>query len=446
MISKTYDVVIIGGGIAGYYSAMALRKGGKTVALVEKHSLGGTALRWGALPVKKALDSFKGIKGKHSKVENIKETLINKWMEDLNTLDNKIKEDLINEEIDIYIGNGKFLDSKKFKLEDEILGAEYFIIATGTEPHSIEEIAIDGINIITHKEAIDLTNVPKSITILGGNVEGIEFAALYAEIGVDVTVIEKENSILSGNDEDLVEPIETYLISKGVKIIKGIGAKNSEINNGKVDILLEDGTIISAEKALVTFMRKPNFPKGIENTSIKTNKNNIIVGENLLTDQENIFAIGDINGILGMAHVAIHQGLSVADYILNSIPVDTSYYILPRAVFTLPEMAGVGKQELELKEDGISYKIGIALFKDSWRGWAKNIDYGFVKVILDEEDKILGLWMIGENVSEYIGLIGGMIKDGKTADELLSNLIIHPSLGESIREALLKGKNKKVIK
>lgn len=439
-MNKKYDVVIIGGGIAGYYSAMALRKGGKTVALIEKHSLGGTALRWGALPVKKALDSFKNIKNNCDEIENIKETLINKWNEDLNILDTKIKKDLTEEEVDIYIGNGEFLDSTTFRLEDKILEAKYFIIATGTEPHSIKEIPVDGVNIITHKEAIDLTNLPKNIIILGGNVEGIEFAALFSEIGVDVTIVEKEDSILYENDRDLVEPIETHLVSNGVNIIKGVGAKSAKVSTEGVEILLDNGDIISAEKALVTFMRKPNFPLGIENTNIRTNKNNIIVYENLLTDEKNIFAIGDINGILGMAHVAIQQGLSVADYILKNISIDISHHILPRAIFTLPEMAGVGKQEWELKEHNIPYKIGIALFKDSWRGWAKNIDYGFVKVILDEENKILGLWMIGENVSEYIGLIGSMIKEGKTADDLLSNLIIHPSLGESIREALLQGK------
>ncbi|WMM25387.1 NAD(P)/FAD-dependent oxidoreductase [Tissierella sp. MB52-C2] len=439
-MNKKYDVVIIGGGIAGYYSAMALRRGGKTVALIEKHSLGGTALRWGALPVKKALDSFKNIKNNCDEIENIKETLINKWNEDLNILDTKIKKDLTEEEVDIYIGNGEFLDSTTFRLDDKILEAKYFIIATGTEPHSIKEIPVDGVNIITHKEAIDLTNLPKNIIILGGNVEGIEFAALFSEIGVDVTIVEKEDSILYENDRDLVEPIEAHLVSKGVNIIKGVGAKSAKVSTEGVEILLDNGDIISAEKALVTFMRKPNFPLGIENTNIRTNKNNIIVYENLLTDEKNIFAIGDINGILGMAHVAIQQGLSVADYILKNIPIDISHHILPRAIFTLPEMAGVGKQEWELKEHNIPYQIGIALFKDSWRGWAKNIDYGFVKVILDEENKILGLWMIGENVSEYIGLIGSMIKEGKTADDLLSNLIIHPSLGESIREALLQGK------
>lgn len=440
---KKYDVVVIGGGIGGYYSARALKREGKVVALIEKDKLGGTALRWGALPVKKILDSFKGIK--KEQIKEIRENLITKWDDDLKKLEKKIINNLLDDEIDIYYGDGEFIDSKRFKIGSQIIETDYFIVATGTKPASIKDIPIDGVNIITHKEAIDLTNIPKSIIILGGNVEGIEFAALYAKIGVDVIVIEKEESILLGNDEDLVFPIEENLKSLNVKIIKGIGARKAEIGKNRVNVLLDDGSIVSAEKALVTFMRTPNFPKGIENTKIKTSKDRIIVREDLLTDEENIFAIGDINGILGMAHVAIQQGIKVSDYILRDISVDISYEVLPRAVFTLPEMAGVGKQEWELKKDNIPYKLGIAYFKDSWRGWAKNIEEGFVKTIIGLDNKILGIWMVGENVSEYIGLMGQLIKEERTVDEILSNLIIHPSLTETILEALLQSKNEKVI-
>lgn len=443
---KKYDVVVIGGGVGGYYSARALNREGKSVALIEKGTLGGTALRWGALPVKKILDSFKGIKkDNYTQIKEIRENLITKWDDDLKKLEKKMNDNLLEDNIDIYWANGEFIDSKRFKLVDKIIEAKYFIIATGTRPASIKDIPIDGVNIITHREAVDLSNMPKSIVILGGNVEGVEFAALYAEMGVEVTLIEKENNILIGNDEDLVFPIEEYLRRKGVKIIKGVGAKSAEIDNDGVKILLDDENFVSGEKALATLMRVPNFPRGIENTKIKISKDRIIVNENLLTDEENIFAIGDINGILGMAHVAIQQGLQVADYILKDIPIDISYEILPRAVFTLPEMAGVGKQEWELRRDNIPYKLGISMFKDSWRGWAKNIEEGFVKTIIGEDNKILGIWMIGENVSEHIGLMGYLIKEGKTVDEILSNLVIHPTLTETILEALLQSKHKKVI-
>ena len=147
-----------------------------------------------------------------------------------------------------------------------------------------------------------------------------------------------------------------------------------------------------------------------------------------------------------MAHVGIQQGMAVGQYILNEKPIEIDYDILPRAIFTLPEMAGLGKQEWELKNSAIPYKIGKAFFKDSWRGWSKGIEEGFVKVILDEKDVILGIWMVGENVSEYIGFLGDLIKRESTVDHVLSNLIIHPSLSETIRDAILEGKNGKVIR
>ena len=441
--TKNYDVIIIGGGIAGYESARALARGGKQVALVERDKLGGTALRWGALPIKKILDSFKNLNNYDlSSRESIKERLILKWDEDLALLDNKIKKDLEDLEIDIYFGDGEFINSHAFKLDNILLETEYFIIATGTEADSIKEIPIDRKSIISHKEAINLKDLPKDIVILGGNVEGVEIAAAYGEMGVNVILVEKEADILFDNDQDLIKGIEEQLISKNVKIIKGLGAKAIELTEDGVRVILDNEQVLIGEKVLVTFKRKVNIPRGIENTKIKFDGNKIIVNESLLTHEENVFAIGDINGILGMAHVGIQQGLQVAEYILNGKSIDIDYEILPRAIFTLPEMAGVGKQEWELKDESIPYKLGIAFFKDSWRGWSKGIEEGFVKVILDEKDIILGIWMVGENVSEYIGLLGNLIKEEATSDDIMSNLIIHPSLSETILEAILEGKNK----
>lgn len=422
-----YDVIIIGGGVAGYYSSILLSKGGKKVALIEKDNLGGTSLRWGALPVKKILDSFK--KSTKSSLEH--------WKKDLKTIENRIEKNLKENKVDIYYGEGKFLNENEFQVGEKVLHGEYIIIATGTRPSSFEEIPLDDKKIITHKEAIDLDYKPKSIIILGGNVEGIEFGAFLGEMGIDVTIVEKENAILSGNDKDLIEPIENHLLNKGVRIIKGIGAKKAYADEDKTVVLLDNGTEISAEKVLVTLKRESNFPKGLLDIGIKVDENKIRVYENLKTNIDNIFAIGDINGILGMAHVAIHQGIKVAEYILYNKEIKMDYSSLPRATFTLPEMAGAGYQENQLILDNIPYKKGYCSFANTWRGWAKNIEEGFVKILLGEDDTLLGIWMVGEQVSEYIGLLGLLLNKKVTAEDIKSNLIVHPTLAESILEAVL---------
>jgi dihydrolipoamide dehydrogenase len=424
--NKKYDVLVIGGGIAGYYSSKYLAKNGKAVALIEKKNLGGTALRWGALPVKKALDWFK---------KDRKKDLNFSWDKDLKILENKIDVALKDEKVDIYYGEGEFIDSKSYKVKDILLEGEYIIIATGTEPISVPEIPIDRDKIITHREAIDFKFIPENTIVLGGNVEGVEFAAIYAEMGVNITLIEKEDMLLPGNDEDLVFPIEKHLLDKGVKIIKGVGAKKAWVEEEKVKVLLESHEIIEGDKVLVTFLREPNIPKGIEKLNIVVEEGRILVDENLRTGEKNIFAIGDINGIMGMAHVAINQAIQVADYILYKSPVVMNYDELPRAVFTLPEMAGVGKQEGQLKD--MPYKVGYCDFKDTWRGWAKDVQDGFVKVIMDVEGKILGIWMVGEDVSEYVGLLSILLDNEFTIEDIKSNLIIHPTLTESILEAVL---------
>lgn len=427
-MNREYDVVILGGGLAGYYSAKALIKGGRTVALIERESLGGTALRWGALPVKRVLDYFKGNLGTC-------EELINRWQGDLNALDRKIEGSILDLGVDIYYGEGEFVDSHTVKVKDYILKGAYIIIATGTEASTIDGIPIDGKRIITHREAIDLGDIPESIIILGGNVEGLELAAFYAELGVKVFLVEREKNLLLGYDDDLVFPVEKALLERGVDIIKGKVAKKAYVEGSGVKVFLGNGSIIEAEKALVTFLRRPNIPKGIETLNINYDKEKIIVDNNLMTKEKNIFAIGDINGIMGLGNVAINQGLQVANYILYNKPVMMNYDWLPRAVFTLPEIAGIGKQEEELKET--EYKVGYCNFQDTWRGWSKGIDNGFVKVIVDNSQNILGIWMVGDLVSEYIGILSPLFNRNLTVDDIKSNLIIHPTLTEGILEAVL---------
>ncbi|HLR33928.1 MAG TPA: NAD(P)/FAD-dependent oxidoreductase [Tissierellales bacterium] len=431
---KNYDVLIIGGGLAGYYCALYCKRRDLNVAIVEKSILGGTGIRTGALPVKKLLDSFK-----NNDIDNkiIKESLIRNWDENLQYLDDKLKDNLKNNGIDIYFGDGEFLDEHRYIVEESILYGENIVIATGTEPSSVEEIKIDNENIITHKDAIDIRNLPESIIILGGNVEGVEFASIYERLGVKVSLVEKEESLLFENDEELVKPIEDNLKKRKVEIIKGNGAQKTYIKGSKVKVVLEDGQVLEGDKVLVTLSRKPSYPKGIDKLNIDKDDFKIKVYENLRTNVKHIYAIGDINGILGLASGAIQQGIAVSDNILYNKPVTMNYNSLPRAVYTLPEMAGAGYQEKDLVQEGIDYIKGYSYFSNTWRGWAKNIEEGFLKVLIDKEGIILGIWMVGENVSEYIGLLGVLLEKNISVEDVKSNLVIHPSLWEALLDAIL---------
>lgn len=439
-MKKTYDCVIIGGGIGGLYAGRSLKRAGKSVAIVEKEKLGGTAIASGALPIKKILDSFK--EKNNSFPKDIKYQLLNQWEVELLALDKRVNRQVKDMGIDIFFGDGEFLDEKSFKVNDMVLEGDYFIIASGTSPKSIGGFPIDGDKIITHQEVISLKDIPETIIVLGGNVEGVEIAGLYGELGVKVYLVELEDSILFENDRDLVLPIEKHLKNKGVEIISGDRGKTCRLVGDDIVIVLESGREIIGGKIVSTVLRRPNFPRGIENTKIKIDEQKIIVDESLLTDEKNIFAIGDINGILSMAHIAIGQALKVSNLILKKKEININYETLPRAIYTLPEMAGAGKQEIDLLQKGVKYKLGTYSFQDTWRGWSKRTE-GFVKVLLDKDDIILGIWMVGRDVSEYVGLMGLIIKGRYGVDDIIENLMVHPSLSEAILEALIKAKESK---
>ncbi|UCF99577.1 MAG: NAD(P)/FAD-dependent oxidoreductase [Spirochaetaceae bacterium] len=478
-----YDVLVLGSGPAGYYSALSCARLGRKTLLVERDRLGGTGFRWGCLPVKMMLDRLRAPVGADDDPHDSRHiaagspaSVIAETVRRIEGVESRIEERLTASGVEVVRGKGRFANPETFLLGRRSISASRIVIATGTEPAGWPGIPIDGRTVISHKEVMELAEVPEHLIILGGDVEGIEFACLFAHLGGRVTVVEKEPRILPGTDADLVEPIERDLRNRGVSLVTGAAARGSSFTedgisritqgavhrpNTVVTVEMEDGSRLVGDRVLVTGLRQPNFPEGLEKAGVDHDGQKIGVNANLQTSCPSIYAVGDINGITGMAHAAIRQALQAAHIIAgrgggtssgkgggdthggdegNASRTSHTAHAgspYPRAVYTLPEIAGAGYQELELESKGIPYRRRAYRLGDTWRGFSKAIPEGFVKVLAGADERILGIWICGPDASEQAALFGPLLACGLSIDGLRNGQILHPTLGEAILEATL---------
>lgn len=437
-----YDVIVLGCGPAGYYFARSYAKHGKKVAVIENSKLGGVGFRTGCLPVKKYLDTIRHVnisrkltKNKILRGEIYLENLYESVRKDLYKIENMIEKELRNLNVEIYFGDGNFLNKNKFEINDRVLEFDKCVVATGTSPSGFGDVVIDEDRILSHIGAINMEELPKDICIIGANVEGIEFASLFSSLGVKVRVVDMDSEILRGNDEDLKSLSVNYLKENNVEFILEREVKEIKLVKNKAKISLSDREIYSS-KVLVTGIRKPNIPKGLKELGIEIEDSHVPIDNCFKTNIDNIYAIGDINGMLGMAHIGINQGIELVDYFINSKIPKRNYKALPRSIYTIYEIAGAGYQENELGKD--EYRVEKVYFKEIFRGFSKGIDEGFLKILVDFDNKIIGLWISSENASDLIGDIGIWIDEGLKIDEIKSRLFINPTLGEAILDTALK--------
>ncbi len=439
-----YNCIIIGSGPAGFYSALSCAKNGYKTAIVEKEYFGGTGFRTGCLPVKRNLDVLRKVEeaisissGDISLDPDFKDNLLKNTETYMSGAEDMIIKRLKEAGIDIFTGNGRFIDAKTFLINNKKLETDYFIIATGTSPAAPHGITLDGKRVISHIEALKFQKPPEKMTIIGGNVEGIEMSSLFSSLGTEITVIEQLDYLLDGTDRDLIEPVVDNLISRGVTFLTGVKAKSVEVNGQQASVTLGSGEKVDTEKVLVTGFRQINIPDGIETTGIEYSKDGIQVNKNLQTNIPSIFAAGDINGIHGMAHIAIQQGMLITEG-LKGKKVIRDYSSLPRAMFTLPEIAGAGKQEWELQKENTPYQITKHPLKDTWRGFSRQIDSGFIKLIFTDKNLLTGIWMTGADASETLSASGLLVGQNLSDSIIMDNLFIHPTQGEGVSEALFK--------
>lgn len=471
-MTKNYDLVILGGGTGGYVAAIRASQLDMKVAIVEKGKLGGTCLHQGCIPSKALLRSAEVFRQTNEaeqfgvettdinlnflKVQERKKQIINTLYQGVQTLIKKGK-------IDVYKGYGRILGPSIFSPMPGTISIEYengdentmiipknVIIATGSKPKLLPNIDVDGQYIMTSDEALEMETLPKSITIIGGGVIGIEWASMLADFGVKVTVVEYLEQILPSSDHSIAKELEKQLKKKGITFITGGKFLSHSIDENK-GVIIEveiDDTIekVTSEKMLISVGREANKTDlGIENTGIIIENDFIQVNKYYQTKESHIYAIGDVIGGMQLAHVASHEGIVAVEHMADQNPVPLDYKNIPTCVYSHPEVASIGLTEKEAKEQGFDIKVGRFPFQGIGKAQVYGDSEGFVKVIADKQtEDLLGVHMIGPHVTDMISEVGLAKVLDATPWEMSLNVYPHPSLSEIIGEAALAVDGKQI--
>ena len=456
---NSYDVIIIGSGPGGYVAAIRCAQLGMKTAIIEKYpTLGGTCLNVGCIPSKALLDSsehFNNAKhtfGEHGiELKDLKANLkqmIQRKNDVVSQTCAGVKFLMDKNKIDVHIGLGSFIDKNNLKVtaedgkETKIQGKN-IIIATGSKPNYFPGMEPDKKRIITSTEALDLKEIPKKMLVIGGGVIGLELGSVYGRLGTEIEVIENSPSILSAMDGAIGKEF--------IKILKKDGFKfqlehkvQKVVNKGKSVVLTAinkkgESVDFEADYCLVAVGRKA-FTSGlnIENAGLALNaRGQVEVNNNLQTAVPNIYAIGDVVRGMMLAHKAEDEGVYVAEFLAGQKP-HINYNLIPGVVYTWPEIAAVGKTEEELKEAGISYKVGSFPIKALGRARASMDTAGFIKIIADAKtDEVLGVHMIAARAADLIMEAVTAMEFHASAEDMARICHPHPTYSEGIKEAAL---------
>ena len=445
-----YDLAIIGGGPAGYTAAgLAGAKGLKTI-LFEKKALGGVCLNEGCIPTKTLLYSAKvyNTTKESSKYgiscENIKFDLAkiisrkNKVIRKLNAgIRKKMQESGVETVTGQAIINKANNDEITIVCNEQEYSVKKLLLCTGSEVIIPKIPGITETGYWTSREALESTDLPESLLIIGGGVIGIEFASFFNSLGTKVIVVEMLDEILGGMDKELSALLRNEYTKRGIEFYLGtkvIGA------NGKTVEIEKDGikSFLQAEKILLSVGRKPVLDGfGLENLNLEKFHHGLKVNEYMQTSQSNIYACGDVTGFFLLAHTAVREAEVAVEHILGHQST-MSYKAIPSVVYTNPEIAGVGKTEEILQCEGTPFLIKQLPFSYTGRFVAENeLGNGVCKILMSDDDTILGVHILGNPASEIIVIAGIAIEKGMKANELKSIIFPHPTVGEIIKEVLL---------
>ena len=451
---ELFDLIVIGGGPGGYLAAERAAQAGLKTLLFEKDSLGGVCLNEGCIPSKALLNSAKTyLHAKHASLygvntENVtldqakvierKRRVVKTLVAGVGAKMRQHKVTVVKEAATI---DGKCADGFKVKSASGTYTGKKLIIATGS---SAAVPPIPGVKenlghfVCTNREVLELTQIPGKFTVIGGGVIGLEMAAYYAAVGSKVTVVEMLDHIAGATDREISSRLQKELEAMGITFLLGHACE--KIEPGKVFVKAPDGTqkVIDADKVLLSIGRRANYMNiGLETIGVKTDRPGIITDAMCRTNVADVYAIGDVNGHHMLAHTAYREAEVAVNSILGKKDF-MRYHANPSVIYTMPEVASVGKTEEECKEKNISYEVKKLSMMYSGRFVAENEGAdGLCKIIVDKEKRtVLGIHLIGPYAGEMIWGGAQMLESQYRVADGRQIIFPHPTVSEIIREVL----------
>ena len=452
-MDSNYDLVVIGSGPGGYVAAIRAGQLGLKTAIIEKEELGGVCLNWGCIPSKSLLKNaeivsyFKRADEFGLKMDNFHadySVAIDRSRKVVDRNTKGVAFLLDKNKVDHIQGTGKITGIGKVEVSPEgnVIGAKNIIIATGARPRSIPPLPIDGHKIITSRESIVLSDLPDSIVIVGGGAIGVEFAYIYKMYGVQVTIVEMLPRLVPNEDEDISAELERAFKRARIDFMTGAGVTGVDTSAAGVKVTVDvDGAAqtLECDKVLVAIGIQPNVEDlGLETVGIATDRAGITVDEKMSTNLPGIYAIGDVNGKMPLAHVASAQAMVATETIagLDTQPLDYTY--MPRATYCMPQIASFGLTEAQAREQGKDVNVGTFNVQANGKALAMGENFGLVKLVVDAKyGELLGGHMIGPEVTELLGELSMTRMLEGTVLELGSAVHAHPSISEMLKEAAL---------
>lgn len=445
-------LIILGAGPGGYVAAIKAAQLGAEVTVIEEKEVGGTCLNLGCIPTKALVASSEAlslikraeeygvfingeVRPDLKKIMERKDRIVSTQVKGIRSLF-KVRN------IRLVEGRGELAGGLKVKVRrkdggEETIEGDRIIIATGSRPATIPAFPVDGVNILSSDDVWKLSEIPKSMVIIGAGVIGTEFACIFRELGTEITMVELLSRALSTEDEEISEIMEKELKKKKIKLFTSVKVESVRSSSEGVTLKLSDGREIEAEKVLVSIGRAFNTDGiGLERTGIERGpRGEIKVNDRMETSERGIYAIGDVTGGILLAHVASKEGIVAA---INACGGNEriDYSVVPAAIFSSPEIASVGLREFQARESGIPVVTGTFQYRALGKAHAMGEISGLFKIVADAKtDRVLGVHIIGAHASDIIHEAALAIKAGLKVKDIADMIHAHPTLSEGLMEA-----------